>query len=62
MLLEASSVQNKMAPLWAASGGPTHTGDTHTISTHKCRIMQKLEVESVAALVRYAILHKLVKS
>lgn len=33
-----------------------------TISTHKCRIMQKLEVESVAALVRYAILHKLVKS
>lgn len=33
-----------------------------TVSTHKCRIMQKLEVESVASLVRYALLHKLTES
>ncbi len=33
-----------------------------TVSTHKCRIMQKLGVESVAALVRYALLHKLTES
>ena len=31
-----------------------------TISTHKARLMQKLNLHSVADLVRYAVEHKLV--
>lgn len=32
-----------------------------TVSTHKFRIMQKLELESIAELVRYALRHKLIE-
>lgn len=45
--------------------GPTDIGDklhlsVKTVSTHKARILEKLNVGSTAALVRYALDHKLV--
>jgi DNA-binding NarL/FixJ family response regulator len=45
--------------------GPTDIGDklhlsVKTVSTHKTRILEKLNVKSTAALVRYALDHKLV--
>jgi DNA-binding NarL/FixJ family response regulator len=33
-----------------------------TVSTHKARILEKMGVDSVADLVRYAMAHKLVDS
>ena len=45
--------------------GPTDIGDklhlsVKTVSTHKTRILEKLNVGSTAALVRYALDHKLI--
>jgi DNA-binding NarL/FixJ family response regulator len=45
--------------------GPTDIGDklhlsVKTVSTHKTRILEKLNVSSTAALVRYALDHKLI--
>ena len=45
--------------------GPTDIGDklhlsVKTVSTHKTRIQEKLNVSSTAALVRYALDHKLI--
>jgi len=45
--------------------GPTDIGDklhlsVKTVSTHKTRILEKLNVNSTAALVRYALDHKLI--
>ena len=45
--------------------GPTDIGDklhlsVKTVSTHKTRILEKLNVSSTAALVRYALYHKLI--
>jgi PAS domain S-box-containing protein len=42
----------------AASIGVTHS----TVDTYRCRIMEKLEVKGVAALVRLAIRYRLVKA
>ena len=48
-----------------ASGlGPTEIGErlhlsVKTVSTHKARILEKLELGSTAELVRYALEHKL---
>jgi len=45
--------------------GPTDIGDklhlsVKTVSTHKTRILEKLNISSTAALVRYALDHKLI--
>jgi len=45
--------------------GPTDIGDklhlsVNTVSTHKTRILEKLNLSSTAALVRYALDHKLI--
>jgi DNA-binding NarL/FixJ family response regulator len=45
--------------------GPTDIGDklhlsVKTVSTHKTRILEKLNLSSTAALVRYALDHKLI--
>ena len=49
---------------WSTGLGPTDIGEqlhlsVKTVSTHKTRILEKLNLGSTAELVRYALEHKL---